>query len=245
MLEAGVSYFFKMKGSKFNILKSAHKERLIPIQKYDCVWVCDDDLTLLEGNPCDLAKIMTTYNLEIVSPCHSGEGSWSHQIMLRHFGNRILRYTNFAEMGYPMFRSNSLIKFLDIYDGGIERGDWIDWYYLNVLECNTKSNCAIIDNILVLNPHPWQKPLKVRELTKHLTKPAISQDEFIQKYNTVVWEHQNLSQVKPIDPSPESRYFGQRHIYRLYWIGRRYIPEYFKKTLRPLYSPIIKKALWM
>ena len=150
----------RIKTSKFPSLKNCYLNS--DISQYDYVYVFDDDFIIKDFNNTlgyisNIPHMMSNHNIDVASPSHSTDGRISHDIMKPHPGNYSLRITNFVEMSYVIFSKSALSKYMFHYDGEL-KGWGNDWWYLNVLECNTLQNCAIFDNICFINPHPNKKP---------------------------------------------------------------------------------------
>jgi hypothetical protein len=64
----------------------------------------------------------------------------------------MLRYTNFVEVTCPLFETNQLCGFPEIYDPGVV-GWGGDWWFLHWLKNETGDKIAIVDEVLCLNPH--------------------------------------------------------------------------------------------
>lgn len=143
-----------LKTTKFPALKNLFLNS--DIKTYDYILVFDDDMIMEYGDILSIPYIMQQYSIDIASSCHSNFGRFSHHIMLNHTGNHLFRYTNFIEMNFPIFNNYALNKYMINYDG-ILCGWGNDWWYLNVLDCNNKKNCAIIDSVCIKNPHHEEK----------------------------------------------------------------------------------------
>ena len=143
----------KIKTTKFPALKYMYENS--KLCEYDYVFVLDDDCTIEYGELCNIPVAMQKYNIDIASACHSIKGKISHGIMKHHQGEHIFRYVNFVEMNFPIFSSASLKKYMSIYDGKL-CGWGNDWWYLQTINSKNK-NCAIFDNVCVINPYRHQK----------------------------------------------------------------------------------------
>lgn len=153
-LTAHCSYIGRQYTTKFPSLKIAYLNSTI--SDYDYVLVLDDDFVVEKGDLFHVINVMSQYNLDIASACHSNSGKVSHHIMRHHEGDHIFRYTNFVEMNFPIFSKNGLYKYMQVYDGNL-CGWGNDWWYLNVLNCNAQKNCGIIDNVCIKNPYNHEK----------------------------------------------------------------------------------------
>lgn len=173
--------------TKFPALKIAFEKT--NLSEYDYIFVFDDDFTIETGNILYIPDIMSRYNLEIASGCHSNSGRVSFDLMRFHEGDHIFRYTNFVEMNFPVFSKNALSQYMKVYDGKL-CGWGNDWWYLNELQCNYKNNCGIIDKICIKNAHHHEK-------TSHIDRYMPRDDRHNQwksvrqKMNLQQWNMQN------------------------------------------------------
>jgi len=180
-------------GTKFNCLKTIHEKMPDLIKSYDTVWVCDDDPVPVKGNIKDVPDILKKFHLKVLSTAHAREGKISQPIMLPLPGCHIFRYVNFVEMGWPLFSSNSLIEFLNVYDGSLD-GYGIDWWFLNHFDAKNQLAAGIVDKVVFLNPRDSQKEGEYSELNLYVSiKDLESQwNEAQNKNNLTVWGQKNL-----------------------------------------------------
>lgn len=179
----------KNKGTKFSLLKKHY--HAFKILDYKYVFVFDDDCKLINGEFVDLYHLIKKYNLSLISPSHDGGGKISHPIMVCKKGNHILRYTNFIEMNFPVFETQSLEKFLQVYNFEV-LGFGIDWWYLNILESNKNLNCAIYDGVKVYNPKNTDK--SNCKIDQNYSRNFLT-DQWIKlqaEKNILTWNHENL-----------------------------------------------------
>jgi len=155
-LRQSATVFAVGSGTKFNCLKCIHEKMPDLIKSYDTVWVCDDDTVPVKGNIKDAPDILKKFHLKVLSTAHAHEGKISHQVMLPLPGCHIFRYVNFVEMGWPLFSSDSLIDFLNIYDGSLD-GWGTDWWFMNYFDANHQMVAGIVDKVVFLNPRDSQK----------------------------------------------------------------------------------------
>ena len=188
-IKSNCKYIQNKYTTKFPALKQCYNNS--SLNKYDYVFVFDDDMVLQEGNLLDIIKIMVNYNLELASASHSLLGKISHPIMIKNKGNHIFRYTNFVEMNFPVFSKNALHKYMSVYDGKL-CGWGNDWWYLNALNSNTQKNAAIIDRVCIENPHSDKK----KDPTIHsFMKSSDRQKQWLtikNKLDLIEWYEDNL-----------------------------------------------------
>lgn len=144
--------FFQQKTTKFLSLKSIYTNNPTIFDKYDYIICFDDDAIPISGNIENLIKIAKQLNMSIISPSHDRSGKISWKIMQTYPGNHVVRFTNFVEMTFPIFKVDFLKQYLDHYTGEC-CGYGNDWWYLNIL--NPHKNpfaCGICDDVRVKNP---------------------------------------------------------------------------------------------
>lgn len=140
------THLTQIKSTKFVALKKIYEDLIE--NKYQWVAVFDDDAKLISGSINDLISKADKYKLDIVSGSHSGK--ISHPIHCQQLDNEI-RYVNFVEMNFPIFRERALSKYIKIYDG--ELCGWgNDWWYCHVLGTQLNYNAGIVDSVCIENP---------------------------------------------------------------------------------------------
>jgi hypothetical protein len=229
-LAESASFFTVGKGTKFNSFKLLTQDTPEIFDRYDTIWLCDDDLIVVKGDLRAAPKILKKYNLKILSPAYSVWGRMSHNIMRPHLWNRVFRFVNFVEMGSPLFDSQALKSFLNVYDGSLD-GQGIDWWYCNFMKCDSELVAGIVDSIVFKNPYERDKSDSDRELDRYsgfLERKA--QWGVCQSAQQLqVWPHRNLGSVVAIQSNPTAIN-----------IIRSKIPESVKKNLRPFKKILFK-----
>lgn len=137
-----------LKTTKFIALKQIYDSEIRG--RYDWVAVFDDDARFVEGSMGDLLGAGERFSLDIVSGSHVGKVS--HPIVHKRVaGDHRIRYVNFIEMNFPVFRETALSKYMDAYDGKL-CGWGNDWWYCNVLGTDSNKNAGIVDSVSIENP---------------------------------------------------------------------------------------------
>ncbi|MGD0278719.1 MAG: hypothetical protein ABSC11_05395 [Smithella sp.] len=195
-LRQSATVFASGTGTKFNSIRQMHKEMPDLIKSYETVWVCDDDPVPVKGNINDAPDILKKFHLKVLSPAHAQEGKISHQIMLPLPGVHVFRYVNFVEMSWPLFSSESLADFLNIYDGSLD-GWGTDWWFMNYFDANHQMVAGIMDKVVFLNPRDSQKEDGYSEIDLYTnTHDMMAQwNEIKNKNNLTDWRHENLSGI--------------------------------------------------
>lgn len=155
-------YYLERKGSKFQNFHYLFKNQRSILDQYDQFLLLDDDIIISGANISKLFDIHKKYDLFISQPAFDAKSKISHPITVVK-PRYLLRYTNFVELGCPLFNKNSIYKFMKIYDP-ILVGYGIDQWFINVIGVH-KNKIAIIDDITCTNPYTFLKQ-NVREIDK-------------------------------------------------------------------------------
>ena len=133
-------------------------------------------------------------------PAFDQSGRVSHKITAWRGSNYSYRIVNFVEMTCPVFRSDKLFAFLKEYDGELV-GWGIDWWYSSFLSGPHSKKFAVIDDVVVLNPHDHQRRGGAREITKlqpnHIREAMWKRKS--QEKNIAEYAHRNISEIKNSD----------------------------------------------
>ena len=155
----------RIQGSKFQNIKQIAGRQPDLFARYDFVWIADDDLILQPLDIARLFQIASDYDFWISQPAFSQEGRISFPVTAWHGSNSSIRIVNFVEVTCPLFKRDKLDEFLAVYDGELI-GWGIDWWYCNYFQANRNRKFAVIDEVMVTNPHDHQRPGGQREIVK-------------------------------------------------------------------------------
>ncbi len=142
-------------GKKFPNLWHARRTWPEVFDRYDAVFVADDDLVLDATAISRLFAIRREHDLWLLQPAFLQSGVVSHPITCVHPWFR-LRWTSFVEVTCPLFLRERLDRFLDVYDPAVV-GWGVDWWYLDVLGSASDRRIAIVDEVPCENPRPETK----------------------------------------------------------------------------------------
>jgi hypothetical protein len=193
-LAAVADMLFRSRGSKFQNLRSIFLQKPEMFLEYDYIWVADDDLLLIPGDIDRLFELASRYDFWVCQPAFSPQGRVSHQLTYK--GGVHVRITNFVEMTCPVFRTDKLLEFLKIYDGVLV-GWGIDWWYCNVFDVSRNRKAAVIDEIVMTNPHAHQRRGGKREI-ESLQPNSVREahwKETASRLQLKQYEFRNLAQV--------------------------------------------------
>jgi hypothetical protein len=181
---------FRVKGSKFQNLKKIYDRQPALLQQYSFIWISDDDLIL---DPADIDRLFSyaeNYDFWICQPAFSGKGRISHPVTAWAGEQSSVRIVNFVEVTCPLFRKDKLDEFMRVYDGDLI-GWGIDWWFCNYFDANRMRKHAVIDEVVVLNPHEFQRNSGEREILK-LQSDAMREARWMDLANNL-----GLSQYHP------------------------------------------------
>lgn len=153
--EKDADYYMARKGGKFPALRAAYDHWPEIFDRYDAVFIPDDDLVLSASQIDRLFRIREEYDLWILQPAFDARGRISHPITRAKPWN-LLRFTNFVEVTCPLFRKDRLDLFMKEYDSVLV-GWGIDWWYLDVLGPDLEGRVAVVDAVSCINPPAEQK----------------------------------------------------------------------------------------
>lgn len=148
MLKSQAAAFSSIKTTKFISLKQMYGEFIK--DRYEWVAVFDDDAKFIAGSMDDLVVSGEKFGLDIVSGAHTGKISHP-TIHSKKEGGHKVRYVNFVEMNFPVFRNKSLATYMNHYDGKL-CGWGNDWWYCSVLGVEKNNNAGIVDSVVIENP---------------------------------------------------------------------------------------------
>ncbi|MCU1642233.1 MAG: hypothetical protein JWN03_2508 [Nocardia sp.] len=124
------------------------------IDRYDYVWLPDDDLATDTASINDLFEYSARYRLSLAQPALTEDSYFSHEITLvdRRFE---LRYTDFVEIMAPCFSREFLTRYLPTFDK-TQTGWGLDRHWPRFAP-NT-SAIAIVDAVTVRHTRPVGGP---------------------------------------------------------------------------------------
>lgn len=160
--KAGADYYYQFKGGKFPNLQKIYFDNRNILDQYDAVWVADDDIIIDTQSINELFVTLTEKSLTLLQPSFRATGKVSFPITRQRLLTS-LRYTNFVEMTCPVFKTEFLKKFLEVFDPALV-GWGTDWWFLNLIAPEDK--VAITDQISCINPYDRFKKNGVREIVK-------------------------------------------------------------------------------
>jgi hypothetical protein len=193
-----VDYILKRKGSKFQNFGFVYKNHKEIIDKYDRFFILDDDIIFKTKDINEMFKLSKQYNFWICGPTYKNtpDCKISHPVTVSESGN-LFRYTDFIEVGVPLFNRTALDKLMEYYDNELI-GWGIDFLYIWVCGKNEKKKFALIDKITCINPHDNAKKNK-REMSniKNFKNESVYWHKFSKKHGIPYqWKGKTWERVK-------------------------------------------------
>jgi len=145
-----VDRFERSRSAKFPAFKLAHASSMDLLRRYDAVFLLDDDIEISSAEIERLFAIRDRFDLWILQPSYCRTSKISHAITQQD-GRGKLRFTNFVEVGVPLFQRSRLDDFMMVYDPALV-GFGVDWWYLDHLGPDLSRRVAIVDDVACLNP---------------------------------------------------------------------------------------------
>ena len=143
-------YYRERSGGKFPSLASDYRCHPEIFQRYDAVFVPDDDIEISARAIARLFELRQQYDLWLLQPAFSPRGRISHPIT-RMRAEAKIRFTNFVEVTCPLFRRDKLELFLAQYDPSLV-GYGVDWWFCELIGGGSARKIAIADQIPCVNP---------------------------------------------------------------------------------------------
>ena len=164
ILDSCADYYLRRAGSKFQNLHYCYHRWPDLFERYEAIMVMDDDIRLASSKIDRLFKLRSQHDLWALQPAFSPLGKLSHAITRVKRANQ-MRFTDFIEMTCPLFRTDKLIDFLDVYDPRLV-GWGCDWWFLHSMGSDLRGRVAVIDSIVCTNPRDSWKQGGFREIDR-------------------------------------------------------------------------------
>ncbi|MCH2174454.1 MAG: hypothetical protein MK193_01860 [Lentisphaeria bacterium] len=161
-------FYDRRAGGKFSNLLHAYKAHPKRFESYEYIMVADDDIEISGDQLNKCFQITKEYNLWVSQPAFMIDGKISHH-QTRVKILPLLRYSNFVEMTCPIFQTQKLLSFLEVYDDTL-MGHGIDWWFIEHIKAPPKK-IAIIDQTPCRNPLDLKKGNQ-REIDKLQDMPT-------------------------------------------------------------------------
>ncbi|OQD42711.1 hypothetical protein BUL40_09320 [Croceivirga radicis] len=159
------------KGYKFKLIYDYLSRNPDLIDRYNYIYMPDDDISIDSSSIKKLFNLMDKYQLASAQPAIANS-FYSYPHTTKH-KDSILRYTNFIEIMQPCFSQEALKKVLFTFNE-TKSGWGIDFHWGIILDY-TQMNMAIIDDIGSNHTRPVQSDNR-EELHEYMTKHDLSYD---------------------------------------------------------------------
>jgi hypothetical protein len=168
----------KREGDKYANLFHMYNKYHHEINKYERFFILDDDIIINTDQINEMFRISKKYDLWVCQPSfiQCEENRIAHHITKQQ-KDSYLRYTNFIEMGTPLFSRYAFNKIMFFYEPSLL--NWgVDYFYIHILGIDKKDKYAVIDHIGVINP--WEKTKKnnKREILKIWGDKTVMKDRW-------------------------------------------------------------------
>lgn len=208
-------YYFKAKGLKPELISKIFHENKPIFEKYDYIWIADDDIYTDTQTINKLFSIVSRYKLDLAQPSLHNS-SYIALSITQQRPKYFMRYTNIVEVMVPVFSRNALFQLSPTFLES--KSMWgLDWVWPALINPGfKKNNVAIIDHISVIHTRPvnrqsgWYQDLGVSpddEKKKTLEKYNLTTDKYSYRYRIKVGP---LSFILPTDRMKDVWKFRKR-----------------------------------
>jgi hypothetical protein len=164
------------KGPKWPALKEVIEANRDLVDRYDYIWLPDDDIDCRGSDIDRMFEIARRHNLALCQPALTVKSYFSWGVTLRNPFTR-LRFTNFVEIMVPCFDHDFLLRCLPTMGANLS-GFGLDFVWPKMLEA-TPERIAIIDEVAVTHTRPVGGPnyklLREQGITAHDEGRALRQ----------------------------------------------------------------------
>jgi hypothetical protein len=151
---------YARKDGKFPNLQFFYKTHPGFLESYDSVIVLDDDMNLTAAQIEKLFEVRARFDLAVLGPSRLDDYTKFKANKQHHPTNQI-RYVEFIEMCFPVFKTSKLVQYLDVFDSEI-KGWGADIWYSHMFYSESSLSLATYDGIALLNP--ILRPNQVHEI---------------------------------------------------------------------------------
>lgn len=146
------------------------------IESYQSIWLVDDDIIINTESINRMFKIFSEYNLWMAQPSFDKHSQISHAITMNN-PSCILRYTNFVEVGVPIFSTKTIPLLMESFNDA-STGYGLDYVWTSLLDYPT-DKIAIIDAVTCQHPDTGYSALdQIMPRSVH----AIQGEDLLKKY---------------------------------------------------------------
>ena len=125
------------------------------LDRYDYIWLPDDDLAMSKQDMNRFFALCAEYQLELAQPSLTADSPMTHPLLIHNTATRV-RYTNFVEAMAPCFSAPCLRRALDTFSES-QSGWGIDWLWPNFVQ-DRERGIAVIDDVIIRHTRPLGGP---------------------------------------------------------------------------------------
>jgi hypothetical protein len=145
-------YYEQVKGGKWPILAQIIANNPAFIERYDAIWMPDDDLLADADTINRMFAFFTAFALDLAQPALTLNSYFSHSSLLQR-PDSIIRYCNFVEVMAPIFSKNAM-RCLQASFSQSPSGWGLDNLWPHLLDNSDKRKIAVIDATPVVHTRP-------------------------------------------------------------------------------------------
>ena len=143
------------KGPKWPPLHQLFLDHPDFLDRYDYIWLPDDDLQTTKQDINRLFELCAQYGLELAQPSLTADSPMTHPLLIHNTATHI-RFTNFVEVMAPCFSAACLRAALPTFSG-TQSGWGIDWLWPRIVR-NQETGIAVIDDVVIRHTRPLGGP---------------------------------------------------------------------------------------
>ena len=143
------------KGPKWIPLQALIMDHPEYLERYDYIWLPDDDLQMSKQDMNRFFDICRDHGLELAQPSLTTDSPMNHPLLINNSASK-LRFTNFVEVMAPCFSAAFLRRALPTFSG-TQSGWGIDWLWPRLVE-NPDTGIAVVDDVVIRHTRPLGGP---------------------------------------------------------------------------------------
>ncbi len=143
------------KGPKWIPLQKLVEDHPEYLERYDYIWMPDDDLAMSKPDMNRFFDICRDYKLELAQPSLTTDSPMNHPLLINNTASH-LRYSNFVEVMAPCFSAACLKRVAPSFSK-TQSGWGIDWLWPRLV-ANRETGIAIVDDVVIRHTRPLGGP---------------------------------------------------------------------------------------
>ncbi len=142
-------------GPKWRPLQQLLLEHPEYFERYEYIWLPDDDLEMSKQDMNRFFDICSEYKLELAQPSLTTDSPMTHPLLINNTAS-YLRFSNFVEVMAPCFSAACLKRVLPTFSG-TQSGWGIDWVWPRMV-LNRETGIAVVDDVVIRHTRPLGGP---------------------------------------------------------------------------------------